>query len=180
MTTEPERRDRLTLGTVGRAHGIRGEVRLHLHNAASTALVPGLAVQLQHADTVRIIEVVAVAKTNEPAIRRVHFDRIDSREAADALRGATVTVARGALPPLEADEYYHVDLVGCVVTTPAGRAVGRVRTVHTTNIDVLEVVTPGDVELLVPVTADFVVTIDVAGRSVVVVEDLEDRFVEAK
>ena len=34
----PDKPDTVEIGFVARAHGIRGEVRVHLHNPASTAL----------------------------------------------------------------------------------------------------------------------------------------------
>jgi 16S rRNA processing protein RimM len=67
---------------------------------------------------------------------------VDDRDAADALRGATVSVARGDLPPLENGEYYLCDLIGASVVSPDGivGSVVEVR-VHPT-VDTLVVRTP--------------------------------------
>ena len=71
----------------------------------------------------------------------VRFDLVADRNAAEALRGYDVEVPASALPPPEpdADEYAHVDLIGCRVTS-GERLLGTVSDVlvYPAN-DVLEV-----------------------------------------
>lgn len=55
--------------------------------------------------------------TIEPAI---------SREQAMALKGAEVLVDRAQFPATDPDEYYWADMIGCVVSNPAGDVLGRV------------------------------------------------------
>jgi 16S rRNA processing protein RimM len=55
----------------------------------------------------------------------LRLDGIDTREAAESLRGCTISVDRGALPPLEPGEYYLCDLVGMRALGPSGD-IGRV------------------------------------------------------
>jgi 16S rRNA processing protein RimM len=96
----------------------------------------------------------------------VRFDIAATREQADELRGADVTVAADALPATDPDEFFHVDLVGCTVLC-GGRSLGAVRRVHEYPAnDVLEL----DSGEMIPFVTDVVVGIDVAGRSLQVVE----------
>ena len=48
------------------------------------------------------------------------------RDAAEALRGTELCVDRSELPPLEAGEYYLIDLVGLEARLPDGTVVGTV------------------------------------------------------
>jgi 16S rRNA processing protein RimM len=51
---------------------------------------------------------------------------VADRGGAEALRGQLVEVDRDAMPPLEAGEYYHADLIGLTCFSPAGETVGSV------------------------------------------------------
>ena len=65
---------------------------------------------------------------------------VTDRNAAEALRGTELTVARTELPPLEDGEYYHADLLGLAVVSSAGEAIGRVVAIDDFGAgDVLEI-----------------------------------------
>jgi 16S rRNA processing protein RimM len=97
-----------------------------------------------------------------------HFEGTDTREAAEALTGATVSIERAALPPLGEGEYYHCDLPGMCVVSRSGAVVGEVLRVEAyPTIDALVVQTEqGEVEL--PMNADVVQSLDLVARVVVV------------
>ena len=82
------------------------------------------------------------------------FKEVPDRTAAEALRGKTLTVPRDALPPLGEGEYYHADLIGLPVVTPAGDSVGTVTAVENFGAgDVLEIERPGGKRFMVPIAA---------------------------
>lgn len=98
-----------------------------------------------------------------------HLEGIGSREAAEGLRGTLLWVARAALPPPEADSFYHHDLVGLVAEDEVGRAVGRVRAVHNFGAgDILEIERVKGAIDMVPFTRDFVPVVDLEGGRIVV------------
>ncbi len=51
---------------------------------------------------------------------------VDDRNAAEALRGARIFVARASFPTAAKDEYYWIDLIGLDVVNREGVALGRV------------------------------------------------------
>lgn len=55
---------------------------------------------------------------------------VESREAADALRGVKLYVPRAALPDPGKREYYQADLVGLAVKDRKGKSYGTVLAVH--------------------------------------------------
>jgi 16S rRNA processing protein RimM len=68
---------------------------------------------------------------------------VATREAAEALRGTRLHVARERLPALPDDEFYHADLVGLEVVDTGGRVLGRVTAVHDYGAgDMLEIAGP--------------------------------------
>lgn len=93
----------ITLAVVVGAHGVAGEVRLKLFTddlARYRSLDAGG----------RVFTLMSVRPGSNGAVARL--EGVDSRDAAEALRGTALTVPRSALPPLGDGEYYHADLVG--------------------------------------------------------------------
>ena len=102
------------------------------------------------------------------------IEGVDDRNAAEALRGTELHVARAALPPTEGEEYYHVDLVGLRAESATGDALGRVSAIHDHGAGPVVEIQPDDgPSTLVPFTREHVPTVDIeAGR--MVVADAED------
>jgi 16S rRNA processing protein RimM len=67
---------------------------------------------------------LSVRDSGKTAVAR--FEGINDRSAAEALRGTLVEVDRSALPPLEAGEYYHADLIGLACFDRDGVELGKV------------------------------------------------------
>jgi 16S rRNA processing protein RimM len=65
-----------------------------------------------------------------------------------------LTVPREALPPLGEGEYYHADLVGRPVVTPAGDSVGIAKTVENFGAgDVIDIEKPSGKSFMAPMHA---------------------------
>jgi 16S rRNA processing protein RimM len=143
---------RVTLAAVIGAHGLRGEVRLKLFTDAADELK-----RYAHFDADgRTLTLTSVRQVGGAAIAR--FKEVSDRTAAEALRGKTLTVPREALPPLEEGEYYHADLIGLPVVTPAGDSVGTVLAVENFGAgDVLDIKLPDGKSFMAPMHA---VTVD--------------------
>lgn len=90
---------------------------------------------------------------------------VDDRDAAFALRGHEISVARSELPPPEENEFYWSDLIGLKVVNREGIELGRVDSLLETGAqDVL--VIKGKREHLIPFVAAIVGTVDVAGGTI--------------
>ncbi len=114
--------DRLEVGRIGKAHGLRGEVVV----TPITNHVERFAVgSVLHVDD-RALTIV----TSRPQQHRfvVRFEGIDDRNAAEALRGRFVHA-----DPLESapdDELFVHELIGAAVVGPAGEPYGSVVSVE--------------------------------------------------
>lgn len=114
----------VALGVIARPHGVRGEVRVHLFNPASTLLLECDHVVLRMPDGEWVAEVVRSRPDKDGVL--MHFAETTDRDAADELRGAEVCIPRAALPPIEDGEFYHVDAIGLRVVNAAGDDLGEV------------------------------------------------------
>ncbi|KTE08223.1 ribosome maturation factor RimM [Sphingopyxis sp. H115] len=146
----------VTLAAIAGAHGVRGEVRLKLFGEGAEAL---RAFSVFDAGG-RKLTLKSVRPANQGAVAT--FVEITDRGAAEALRGAVLTVPRSALPALAEGEYYHHDLIGLPCVSTDGAAIGHVAAVENFGAgDILEIekaAEPGKkpVRFMVPMTAQAV------------------------
>lgn len=135
----------VTLAAIAGAHGVRGEVRLKLFGEGAEAL---RAFSVFDAGD-RKLTLKSVRPANQGAVAT--FAEITDRSAAEALRGAVLTVPRSALPPLGEGEYYHHDLLGLPCVSTDGRTVGEVVAVENFGAgDILEIAKPDSKRFMVP------------------------------
>jgi 16S rRNA processing protein RimM len=157
--------DRLLVGRVARAHGNRGQVIVNLETDFAEDRFRAGAVLFVGADaTPRGIRNVRFHQ-GRPI---VSLDGIDTMDDAEALAGAELKVAASTLPPLPAGTYYRHDLVGCEVRDEAQAPLGRVADVDGPLERSMLVVDAAEGELLIPMTADICLRIDVPAKAIVV------------
>jgi 16S rRNA processing protein RimM len=115
----------LTLGQVGSPHGIAGWLLVRSYADPPESLLEQAEWQLAAPDgatrTIRLLEGAPYRNG-----LRVRLEGIADRNAAQALSGWWVRIARERLPPLAAGEHYRDDLVGCVVRNVEGAQLGTV------------------------------------------------------
>jgi 16S rRNA processing protein RimM len=158
----------LVVGRVGRPHGVRGEVTVEVRTDDPDArFAPGSSLRTDP-DGRGPLTVAEVRPRSGGLV--VAFAGVDSREAAEALRGTVLVVDSESLPPIDdADEWYDHQLVGLAAVDPAGAALGTVAdVVHAPASDLLVVRDADGGEHLVPFLRAMVPTVDVPGGRVVV------------
>jgi 16S rRNA processing protein RimM len=166
--------NRILLGVIGRAHGVRGRVRVTSHTsdpADLTAYGPltdpsGRCFLLRWCSegVAEVRELVGDAEV-----------KISDRSTAERLTNTRLYVDRVALPPPEEeDEYYLADLIGLAVVDEGGRAVGTVAVVHDYGAGTsLEIVRDDAQPLIVPFTRACVPVVDPGARRIVIAPPAE-------
>lgn len=154
----------LTLGQVSTAHGIRGWVLVRSFADPLDSLLDYdewlLVAPNGTARTMRLLEGAPYKEG-----LRVLLEGIEDRNAALALSGWRVQVARSELPPLEEGEHYRDDLIGFEVVNAEGVALGRVDYFADLPAGPLMVV-KGEHEHLVPVAPQHLLKIDANARRI--------------
>lgn len=165
MSTSTSSTDALVeLAVVARPHGVRGELKLKLHNEDSEVLLSAREVTLRRTGAPDVTIAVDGARRANDALL-VRLRGVDSRDAADALRGAAVCVPRSSLPEVDDDEFYAIDVIGAAVIAPEGPVGEVIEFVEYPTCDVLVVATPrGKVE--VPLVDGVVSRVDVPARRI--------------
>jgi 16S rRNA processing protein RimM len=119
--------DWVTIAVLGRARGIHGEVTAHSYSSKPERFrrLKSVRVVCEGATAPAMHEVEQVWEHGEVLVFK--FAGVNSMTDAEKLRGAEVQVPVAERVELEADEYFHSDLIGCEVRERAsGRVVGRV------------------------------------------------------
>jgi 16S rRNA processing protein RimM len=159
---------RIALGRVVGAHGLRGGIRVRCFAGERESFLALRRVALGGAEDDPQaegfdVETISLGRAGE---LRLDLAGVDTREAAEALRGRLVLVAPAALGPLAAGEYYGYQLLGCRVEGEDGVAVGTVREIwETAANDLLVVEDERGVRHLIP--AVLLRHVDVEGRRLV-------------
>jgi len=151
--------DLVTVGRVGRPHGVQGAFFVENPSEREGAFSVG-AVVLVDGEPAKVVS-SARGSGGRPVIR---LDR-------PVERGTELAVERDALPRLESDEFYVFELVGLIVEEEDGRVLGRVREVlqYPAN-DVLEL----DAGLSLPLVEACVRSVDVDGGRIVIASGFAD------
>ncbi len=150
--------DWVEIAKVGRPHGVRGQVHVSLYNSQSKLLCKDRIVRWSKAaGAERMLRIGAARAGNKSWL--VHFDEVADREQAATLTHGVLAVDRQQFAALEDGEYYHLDVIGAVVHDVDGERLGVVKAILTTNIDLLEIDLDSGPEVLVPIIADYVVSI---------------------
>ena len=164
---------RIVLGEITGAHGVRGEVRVRIASDSPDPLFKLESVWIgrgpvdPEARRYAVLE-CALARAGQVRLR---LAGISSREAVAGLVGQLITASPSVLPDLPEGEFYWYELIGCRVESESGQWVGTVREIWETGAhDVLLVEDEAGVRRLVPTAGPLMTEIDIAARRIVVVD----------
>lgn len=174
--------DRVEVGRVLGAHGVRGEVAVESFSdvperfAAGSELlaVPGAGGATRSTPPRRLL--VEAVRPHRGGLL-VRFREVEDRDAAEALRGALLEVPREAVPAPPEDTWYHFQLVGCRCRDARRGDLGEVVEVVEDGGGVLLVVEGEGRRLLVPFVREVVREVDTEEGRIEL--DLPEGLIEA-
>ena len=172
MALDPKRLVRI--GTIAKAHGLRGEVIVRPDDPESTTLLTQKEAWLKAKGAEAEPMEIETARTAHEAVL-MRFKGCLDRTQAEKLAGREVLLPRERLPETEEGEFYAEDLVGLAVQSPDGTELGKVAEVVETRPGVPAVLEiEGPKSFQVPLVDTFVKRIDIVA-GVIVVEAPEEE-----
>lgn len=170
----------VTVGRIGRAHGLRGEVSVDIRtDEPERRFAPGSSLRFELPARSGSGDGAPAGGTLTVRSSRLHggrlvvaLDEVSDRTAAEQLRGAIVRVEVDVDErPADGEEFYDHQLIGLRVQTEDGSAVGSLTEVlHLPGQDTLSISTSTAGEVLVPFVAALVPTVDLAAGYIVVTD----------
>ncbi|HUU66347.1 MAG TPA: ribosome maturation factor RimM [Methyloceanibacter sp.] len=165
-----DEQDRVLVGEIGAAQGLKGEVRLRSYTQ-SPADIANYG-PLEDETGAKRIEIERVRVTPKAII--AHIKGVTTREGAEALTRTKLYLPRARIPAPAArkeGEWFVADLVGLKAVDAAGEIIGTVVAMHNFGAsDIVEVAPAGGGEnLLVAFTETTVPEVDIDGGRLVLV-----------
>jgi len=172
--------DLLTVGYISGAYGIQGWVRVKPYSADADALLGAKTWWLDKPE-LRDVEMMQAKSHSGDVVARLMG--VAGRDAAEALKGAVVQIARSHFPALSDGEFYWVDLIGLAVENLQGESLGVVSDLMDNGAHpILRVAAPtvpaeaeveradskAAAEILIPYVDQFVKTVSLADKKIVV------------
>ena len=159
-------KERICVGALAGAFGVRGEVRLKSFCVPPEAIAEYGPLFDEKGERKFTIQLTGQTKNALSA----RLTGISTKEEADAARGLRLFADRDALPSLPDDEFYHADLIGLSAFDTGGEKLGRIKAVLNHGAgDLLELdLGPGKASVLVPFTMAIVPTVDLSAGHVVI------------
>lgn len=154
--------DKLTVATVLKPQGIRGEIKVKV-------LCDG-------AEDLFGVERVIIGDTEYGVMNvrgqgdfaYISLKGVFDRNAAELLRGLEVQAYRDELPELPDGTYYIADLTGCQVVTEKGEVIGEVTAVTPAHTDIYELKTPAGAALSFAAAEGVITAVDVENKIITV------------
>jgi 16S rRNA processing protein RimM len=169
--------DLVLVGYVTGAYGLQGWVRIKPYSSDADALL--------HAKTwwmdkpvLRDVDMLHARMQGDDVVAQLMG--VADRNAAEALKGASIQVRRSHFPPLSDDEFYWIDLIGLVVQNLHGEPLGVVRDLMDNGAHPILRVgasrmqdTDKQKEWLIPFVEQFVKTVDQTAKIITVDWELD-------
>ena len=151
------------------AFGIAGWVKLRPYSPEASTLFHAKTWWMDKPE-LHDVDVMQLRVQGEDVVAKLMG--IEDRNAAEALKGATVQVRRAHFPPLEDNEFYWVDLIGHTVVNLRGELLGEVCGLMDNGAHpILRVAVPASegtkgTELLKPFVDQFVTEVDQVAKRI--------------
>ncbi|MBI3146047.1 MAG: ribosome maturation factor RimM [Pseudogulbenkiania sp.] len=164
--------DLVLMGYVRGAFGVRGWVKIHADTESADSLFDYPVWWLGRDgqwSSYRFEDGLV-----QPKALAAKLEGVDSREAAEAMRGMQIAIPRSEFPTTAEDEYYWSDLIGLDVVDKDGQRFGQVAELMETGANDVLVVREGKREWLIPFVGQFVLDVQVADKRIMVDWNLDD------
>jgi 16S rRNA processing protein RimM len=159
LNDDPMEKALVSIGKVIKPHGIKGKVKVEYFGQDPSAFrLYGEVLIRDRAGCLKAYEVLEAIP--QPPRIILTLKGIEAIEDTQPLLAREIFVRREALPELEKDEFYWVDLLGIRVETEAGRTIGALKEIFPTGAHDVFVVAGRRGDIFLPATEEVIKHID--------------------
>ena len=155
----------ISIGSLNKPHGLKGELKVFLYNEDSETLVRGISVWLKKKDQFKSFTIENIRGSKNKLILK--FKKINSRKEAEPLTKKTLYVSREDLPKLE-DGFYFTDIIGFSIKNAKDKSFGILEDVITVAGRELLVIVNNNREILLPNVDEYVELFDFENKTIIV------------
>ena len=152
---------KLPIGAIVGPQGVRGQFKVKPYTATPKSLSAYGPVTTDTGQEL-MLQILSV---NAKGLAIVRADGVDTRNAAEALRGVTLYVVRESLPEPAVGEFYHADLLGMVVKGQDGALLGNLVAIHDFGAgEIAELSPQKGSTIMVPFGGDRLIAVDMVAK----------------
>jgi len=153
----------IAIGRIVKAVGLKGEVKVYNYSGSKE--------RYENLGYIRICdapcEIEKIRYVKDTVILKLKG--IESRDAAEAVKGEDIYIDGEELPELEEDEYYIRDLIGLDVVDDTGAPIGGLcDVIQNSAQDLYEVEMADGRKILIPAVEEFIINIDIENKLITV------------
>ena len=153
------------VGAITQTHGLRGEVKVFPMTDDVSRFKGMKELILDAGKEQLVLEVTSARQQKDRVILK--FKGIDNINDIEKYKGCGLYVTKEKRVPLQEDEYFIADLIGCAVFSDEEEHLGEISDVITTGAnDVYIVKCPDKKEILIPAIRQCILKVDVDTRRV--------------
>jgi 16S rRNA processing protein RimM len=165
---KPPKSDELfAVGSIVGCFGVKGYVRVRPESRlpGRMTLLHDMFAGPSASSTVRLHVEDVIERQGHYVLK---FEGINDRNSAEAIVGHYLFVGREEAIPLPSGRYFVHDVIGCSVASSEGELLGVVQEVYKLPAQDVWLIVQDGRELLVPAVKEFIKSVDIAGKRIVV------------
>lgn len=154
--------DDLLIGEIVGLHGVKGNLKVRSYAESPDIFTPDLSLGVKPLGGVKAFRRIKWVRPHQRGLLMA-LEGVDSRDQAEALRGAQLFIPKHLLPAPEEGAYFWFDLIGMRVFTLEDQYLGEVASVFQTGSNDVYVVRKSGgerEEILLPAIASVIRDID--------------------
>lgn len=159
--------DFVVIGIIEKPHGIKGDVKVRaVTNYPARFKSLHKVIVEPPAGGIEELEISKIWVRGK--VVYLHFKGVDTRDKANAIKGAFLSVKQEDVLPLEEGWFYHFKILGFEVKTISNEILGYVQEVMDLPANAVLVVKNENREYLIPVIRDVVKSMDMDGKEIII------------
>ena len=153
----------LPLGVIVGPQGIKGQFKVKSFAESPQSLSAYGPVTMDNGQQLKL----HVISVNTKGLAIARAKGVETREAAEALRGLTLYVSRDSLPDLDDGEFYHADLLGVTIVEKNGGRLGKIVAIHDFGAgEIAELAPESGPTIMIPFGGDRLLAVDMVAKEI--------------
>ncbi len=163
------------LGKIAKKFSFKGEVLVYL-DTDEPELYENLESMFVECNKHLVPFFILNASLHKNDFLRVHFEDVDTEEAADEIMGNAVYLPLNMLPKLSGNKFYFHEVIGFEIEDKRLGIVGKIVSINDSTAQPLFEVLQDEKEILIPMIDHFLIKIDREHKKVIM--DLPEGLIE--
>ncbi|WP_442599477.1 ribosome maturation factor RimM [Neobacillus sp. D3-1R] len=158
------------VGKIVNTHGIQGEIRvISTTDFGEERFKKGNTLFLFMDENKEPFEVKIASHRTHKNFELLTFEGFQNINLVEKFKGGILKIPESQLTPLEENEFYFHEIIGCEIFTLDGELVGEIREILTPGAnDVWVIKGKGGKEILIPYIEQVVKVIDVKNKKIII------------